>query len=371
MTQGKVDVEAVLGDLKDFQLRTARWTFQRMFDEHDPAYRFLIADEVGLGKTHIAKGVIAQVIEHLGAIGDTRHDIVYVCSNAAIARQNLRKLVPKGIEPLEDVGRLAMLPLTALNEGQGTQPGINLIAITPGTSLKFGRSTGQFRERCLAYTFLRAHWGAEVMTGPARRIFWEGVTAGDPDGRLRSWEREYRRRIAGSLKAFADELAEVDKSRRRHGQPTLRTLFDRLVEGLKWKRAFPDDLWDDRRVLIGEVRRILAIVGIAALEPDLVVLDEFQRFKDLLRPDPDNFAAELAHRLFDYKDSVTGRRTRTLLLSATPYRMYNDGRRDRQRPLRRLPRHMHVPVPGRRASRSAEATFRQSPVCAYLRGVAA
>ena len=322
MTQGHVDVEAVLGDLKDFQRRTARWTFERMFDEHDPALRFLVADEVGLGKTHVAKGVIAQVIEHLGRIGDTRHDIVYVCSNAAIARQNLRKLVPKGIEPLEDVGRLAMLPLTALNEGDGTQPGINLIAITPGTSLKFGRSTGQFKERCLAYTFLRAHWGADVMTAPARRIFWEGITAGDPDARLRSWEREHRPRIMASLKAFAEELTEVDKSRRRHGQPTLRTLFDRLVDGLKWKRAFPGELWDDRCVLIGEIRRILAIVGIEALEPDLVVLDEFQRFKDLLRPDPDNFAAELAHRLFNYTDSATGRLTRTLLLSATPYRMY-------------------------------------------------
>ena len=325
MTQGHVDVEAVLADLKDFQQRTARWTFQRMFDEHDPAFRFLVADEVGLGKTHVAKGVIAQVIDYLGSIGDARHDIVYVCSNAAIARQNLRKLVPKGIEPLDDVGRLAMLPLAALNEGDGTQTGINLIAITPGTSLKFGRSTGQFKERCLAYAFLRAHWGADVMTAPARWIFWEGLTAGDRharDARLRSWERWYRPRITASLKAFADELAEVDKSRHRHGNPELRTLFDRLVDGLKWKRAFPGDLADDRRVLIGEVRRILAIVGIAALEPDLVVLDEFQRFKDLLRPDPDNFAAELAHRLFDYTDSATGRLTRTLLLSATPYRMY-------------------------------------------------
>ena len=53
-----------------------------------------------------------------------------------------------------------------------------------------------------------------------------------------------------------------------------------------------------------------------------VVLDEFQRFKDLLQPESENFAAELAHRLFDYKDPETGRATRTLLLSATPYRMY-------------------------------------------------
>ncbi len=66
----------------------------------------------------------------------------------------------------------------------------------------------------------------------------------------------------------------------------------------------------------------MAIVGIAALSPDLVVLDEFQRFKDLLDPDPDNFASELAHRLFNFTDPDNGRPTRTLLLSATPYRMY-------------------------------------------------
>ena len=104
MSVPHVDVAAVLADLKDFQRRTAVWAFSRMFASEDPALRFLVADEVGLGKTHVAKGVIAQVIDHLGRTGDQRHDIVYVCSNAAIARQNLRKLVPDGIEPLEDVG---------------------------------------------------------------------------------------------------------------------------------------------------------------------------------------------------------------------------------------------------------------------------
>ena len=63
-------------------------------------------------------------------------------------------------------------------------------------------------------------------------------------------------------------------------------------------------------------------VGIDALRPDLVVLDEFQRFKDLLKPRPGDLAAELAQKLFDYCDPETGQRTRTLLLSATPYRMY-------------------------------------------------
>ena len=325
MVEQIIDAEAVLAELKDFQQRTARWAFQRMFDEKDPAIRFLVADEVGLGKTHVAKGVLAQVIDHLRRTGDKRHDIVYICSNAAIARQNIRKLVPAGIKPIEGADRLTMLPLAQLDDGDGATTGINLLPITPGTSLKFGRSTGTFPERCLAYTFLRAHWGAGAMNAPARRIFWEGLWAGDRhdrDGRLRSWERWYRPRIGKTLGHFAELLEELDKSRRAQGKPTVRDLFDELAEGLAWKRTIPYDLHELRRELIGEVRRVMARVGIAALQPDLIVLDEFQRFKDLLRPEPGNFAAESAQRLFNHRDPETGRATRTLLLSATPYRMY-------------------------------------------------
>ena len=325
MTAQDIDVNAVLADLKDFQQRTARWAFQRMFADEDPAIRFLVADEVGLGKTHVAKGVIAQVIEHLRRTGDKRHDIVYVCSNAAIARQNIRKLVPAGIEPIEGADRLTMLPLAQLDDGDGATTGINLLPITPGTSLYFGRSTGTFRERCLAYTFLRAHWGARAMNAPARRIFWEGLWAGDRydrDRRLRSWEQWYRPLIEGTLGEFIELLDELDRSRIAQDKPTVRDLFDDLADGLAWKRKIPWHLHELRRELIGEVRRVMARVGIAALQPDLVVLDEFQRFKDLLKPNPQNFAAEAAHRLFDHCDPETGRATRTLLLSATPYRMY-------------------------------------------------
>ena len=191
MSGQAINAEAVLADLKDFQRRTARWAFERMFADDDPAIRFLVADEVGLGKTHVAKGVIAQVIEHLGRTGDERHDIVYVCSNGAIARQNLRKLAPKGIEPVARVDRLTMLPLAELDDGDETRTGINLLAITPGTSLKFGRSTGTFPERCLAYTFLRGHWGANAMSrSPVKRIFWEGLRSGSRRDRNR-WVREW------------------------------------------------------------------------------------------------------------------------------------------------------------------------------------
>ena len=54
------------------------------------------------------------------------------------------------------------------------------------------------------------------------------------------------------------------------------------------------------------------------LEPDLVILDEFQRFKHLLSGEDD--ASVLARKLFEYSDNLTA--VRVLLLSATPYKMY-------------------------------------------------
>ena len=325
MTEPRIDVAATLADLKDFQRRTAAWAFERMFVDHDPALRFLVADEVGLGKTHVAKGLIAQVIDHLGRIGDERHDIVYVCSNAAIARQNLRKLAPKGIDPTPvPVDRLTMLPLVDLKGSENGRPGINLLAITPGTSLKFGRSTGTFYERALAYTLLRSLWGPDVMDERARSIFWFGLRKGSQarrDGRLRRYERWYRPQVRVSPEEFAARLEQVDADRRDRHKQSVRELFDEIVAGMPRPATFPG-AWALRRQLIAEVRRAMAFVGIDALRPDLVVLDEFQRFKDLLRPVPGNLAAELAQKLFDYRDPETGRPTRTLLLSATPYRMY-------------------------------------------------
>jgi len=319
MSSRPVDPAAVLANLKDFQRRTAEWAFQRMFLDDDATPRFLIADEVGLGKTHIAKGVIAQVLDHLKDVGDERHDIVYVCSNGAIARQNLRKLVPKGIEPLESVERLTMLPLVDLHR---SAHGINLLAITPGTSLELGSSTGRIEERTLAFAFLRELWDVD-WNRRARWIFWEGVDPERGDERLRERARGYRERIQGHLESFANELAIVDAARLATGRPTCREAFEMLVDGLRYRRDYPAELRPARRDLIGDVRRCMALVGIQLLDPDLVILDEFQRFKDLLDPSGDSWANQLANRLFAHTNPVTGRPTRTLLLSATPYRMYS------------------------------------------------
>ena len=88
----QLDVEAALGGLKDFQRRTGDYVFRRMYVDNPAATRFLVADEVGLGKTLVAKGIIAKAVEQLRKRGVKRIDILYVCSNASIALQNLNKL---------------------------------------------------------------------------------------------------------------------------------------------------------------------------------------------------------------------------------------------------------------------------------------
>ena len=138
----------VMTQLKDFQRATAEWTFERMYGDHDPTHRFLVADEVGLGKTMIARAVIAKTIDHLVASDDDRIDIVYICSNQSIAHQNINKFsdLASDVEGRSD-SRLTLLPLRAAKlEADDNDTRINIIPLTPGTSLQpLGRAGAAMR----------------------------------------------------------------------------------------------------------------------------------------------------------------------------------------------------------------------------------
>ena len=87
--------------------------------------------------------------------------------------------------------------------------------------------------------------------------------------------------------------------------------------------AWPREARYRRDDVIGELRRVLAGACVHALEPDLVILDEFQRLKSLLgtQGTERDAAADLAQKLFLAR-AHDGKRVRTLLLSATPYELY-------------------------------------------------
>ena len=165
--------DAALAPLKAFQRRTVDHAFARLFTDADRTRQFLVADEVGLGKTMVARGVIARTIELLQR-SVPRIDIVYICSNGAIAQQNIARLNVVGDSAQSLPTRLTMLPLQ-LGGARGLRRNrINFISLTPGTTFDLKSSTGKAEERAL---ILRILSGLIASLAGGHRLFQ--VTSGD------------------------------------------------------------------------------------------------------------------------------------------------------------------------------------------------
>ncbi|WP_210243213.1 helicase-related protein [Mesorhizobium sp. B2-6-5] len=296
--------------LKPFQRATVDYVFRRLFTDASAIRQFLVADEVGLGKTMVARGVIAKAIEELTGKVD-RIDVIYICSNQAIAEQNIKSLnvIGSATKPLNT--RLTLLPLEIGQEGGIASRPINLISLTPGTALDLKSSLGTAKERALIYEMLRKRLG--IRHGGMQRIFRGGVTADNWPG-WTDWIRNQpiSKEIA---KQFNNAIGDDFIQRIREAAELARS------------RKSPDYPPDHRpATMIGELRRILARICVDALTPDLIILDEFQRFAELLHDHDEErapekaAAAELARALFSYS-GPDGSTARLLLLSATPYRM--------------------------------------------------
>jgi hypothetical protein len=300
----------VLSHLKDFQRTTVEYVFRRLYLDGDCVRRFLIADEVGLGKTLVARGVIAKVIDHLWDRGQ-RIDIVYVCSNTDIARQNINRLNISCAEEFTPPGRITLLPIHV----QGLHSRLNLISFTPRTSLDLRNNPGKSTERELLYHLLAGPWSLSFNS--ATRVL-EGSAGTDG----------FRERVRRFFDWYAiqPEIASAF-ARNVKGRDDLRQRFAELSEEMPRAGAsVPWEVHRKRNRLIGDLRKVLAQTCLHWLKPDLVILDEFQRFKHLLQGDSEEMpeASELAHHLFNYQacqgDPATA--ARVLLLSATPYKMY-------------------------------------------------
>ena len=307
--------EPDLAGLKDFQRKTVEYVFKRLYGNGSTP-RFLVADEVGLGKTLVARGVIAKALEHLQNKVH-RIDVIYICSNAAIATQNVNKLKIDVSNTQLDVGNtdgfLIATRMTYLPKQVRTlqQNRVNFISLTPGTAFDHARSRGgQADERVILYQILydllaqneqrrRACTGLlNILQAKVGKDIWRArvkkLQAKDLDAEI---SKTFRQAV------LAD--TELDT--------TLQEGCERFARYRDYSQIPREDS-ELRYNLIGRLRSKLADVCLSALEPDLVILDEFQRFKHLL--DGDDEASRLATKLFAYPD------VRTLLLSATPYKMF-------------------------------------------------
>lgn len=305
----KPNTAAVLAGLKDFQRDTVEHIFQQLYLSPTPTRRFLVADEVGLGKTLVARGLIARVIDHLWD-KVKRVDIVYICSNIDIARQNIRRLNITGQDNIAFSSRITLLPtrVRTLTENR-----INFVSFTPGTSFNMGGNLGVVEERVLLYWLLQQAWGfGPHLTGP--RNVLQGQAGTDPfRWRVDNFDRGSI--DPGITQQFVATLSRAEPAKQ------LRERFEDLCERFRRTRErYPDQMRWERNLLIGDLRTLLAETCLSALEPDLIVLDEFQRFKELLDERPNDEVNQLAHQLFSYADGHN--EARVVLLSATPYKMY-------------------------------------------------
>ena len=309
-----VNVERVLGALKGFQRRSVEYVYERLYGG-DATRRFLLADEVGLGKTLVARGVIAKAIERPRKDEKKRIDVIYICSNADIARQNISRLNVTGKADFQFASRVTLLP-QQVQELSANR--LNFISFTPQTSFHMGNRGGLVDERVLLYWLLRWTWPSIAQGTGAKNLMQGTVTDKD---RFRELLRQCERNAPidrGLAKAFSEQVKQEDGRARAAGKRTCESAFRDLCTRFGWSRKHIP--WEDREArnaFIGDMRSLLAAVCVRALEPDLIILDEFQRFKDLLRPD--NPAGDLARHLFAWEDA------RVLLLSATPYKMYTLG----------------------------------------------
>jgi hypothetical protein len=299
--------EAVLATLKDFQRETVDYVFDRLYGPGAKG-RFLLADEVGLGKTLVARGVIARAIEHLEATVP-RIDVIYVCSNADIARQNINRLKIDRGQRTTMASRLTMLPVEVQRLKQSR---LNFISFTPDTSFDLRSGMGRVEERVLLYRMLQSLWSLGTSAAPMN-VLQGQVDARAFRERIRNFDVE--RVDADAITNFGTALDRNAAASRVRQELDLRARFDALCGVYSSTiRNVASEQIRERTAVIGELRALLAGSCIEALEPDLVILDEFQRFTHLL--DGKDDASLLARQLFDFP------KVRTLLLSATPYKMY-------------------------------------------------
>jgi hypothetical protein len=297
-------VSDVLAGLKGFQRKTVDHVFRRMYEDPNPARRFLVADEVGLGKTLVARGIIAKTIERLQTERVKRIDVIYICSNADIARQNIQRLNVTGQSDFSLASRITLLPLQLHRLNQN---GLNFVSFTPGTSFNMSSRGGTSQERAVLFHLLKKALGADALEHDGAYQLLKGAKRLDRFRMDVAWVGT-QTLDKGLTKAFVSEL---------RARPELRKRFRAISRRLRDPEAKVE--WNAYWDVIKDLRQTLAKSCVEALEPDLVIMDEFQRFKELLDEpnpdDPDDIRA-LAHHLFAQKD------VRVLLLSATPYKMY-------------------------------------------------
>lgn len=298
----------------DFQQDTADRIYDLFTREENPRQRVLLADEVGLGKTTVASEVVSLMRKYPPFQEDEFYRVVYVCSNINIARQNIDQFGIKDVLS-PDESRLSMQHLILAEKEKDIRKSFNkteempvpevIIPLTPFTSFNFASSNGSAQERALICAYLLRLGGQFQQKRDLVSDFMKTHLVTKQE----NWDYQVSRfsvKIDDAISAedrdwMLDAIREKDREY---------TVLDSVLEMIsrpksEWKYA----------LIISRLRKMFADISLDRLSPDLVIMDEFQRFRSLIA-DTDDEQSLIARKFFGKKD------VKILLLSATPYKPF-------------------------------------------------
>lgn len=319
----KEKVKEVRERLSDFQSATVRY-IERRFREGQR--RMLVADEVGLGKTWIAKGVIASEYEQWcrhNTSKKTHMNIYYICSSQQLVAQNLKKLnfTEDSKCIVSSVDRISLLSLKTLGEDVP----LRIFALTPDTSFNERQGLGTKDERYIVYAILSRYEDfkqCSVGLDDLMEGYWE--IQWDTEIYAEYYQSRIRNEVASS---FVNRLKK--KIITENDAPKCYSIYGLHHEMSLWKlvlnvsRRFhggsknvPLAVYTET---IGAMRKILTDVCLELMDADIFIMDEFQRYSQLLDCDGEDECTTIAHKVFNPEQKA-----KVLMLSATPFKSFTN-----------------------------------------------
>ncbi len=335
-------IDKSIKGLKDFQLATVKHIIKQFYENEKN--RILVADEVGLGKTIVAKGVVAKMYErHIMQNNREPFNVFYICSNQTIAKQNLNKLnIFEGQNVIDNspendrITSLAYKPKEINNDFR-----FEIRAYTPATSFDFKSSTGTADERILLFRLLHKHsylktkknslkWflkATKQMKGENwEKLIEDAVLVSNGKEQKHLYHGEYRDLRRGIISKFHKalekkvpfkEFRELYNNLLINKERSAIYLLSKICDLNIRKNNYLNNRFTAFKKMIVYLRKQLAESCSSYLQADLFILDEFQRFSNIIGTNQEtNPGIELAQNVLN-KQNV-----KILMLSATPFKPF-------------------------------------------------
>ncbi|MBR4543471.1 MAG: DEAD/DEAH box helicase family protein [Lachnospiraceae bacterium] len=271
----------------EYQQKTIAHILDR-FQATPPARRMLCSDEVGLGKTYVAKGVIWGTALQSLKEGKDRLDVLYLCPNLNIADQNKRELgiqaddgsrQKKTLSKLEN--RSTMLYLQILRDKNKSIDGETLLDLYSAATGVEDSLSSEEKEKTITISVFPVTPDTSI----------------DVDSNGDKREREYILRMlklcgygidedlikkaTNNSPVYDNEFSNFsdDKDKYNNKIKKFQGKFDEVANKLGGLNVL--DIIDKEEWSL--LRKAFAITTIQLIPYDLVIMDEFQNFTDIIQ----------------------------------------------------------------------------------------